>query len=814
MPDSLLLQLPNTFRAFYGAFPSLHSAQEQAIAPILSGRDLVLQAATGSGKSEAVLAPCLERVINSGRKTAVLYIIPTRALAMDLKRRFESVITERLGLNLAIRTGDIKRSGGKRPDIMFTTPESLDVLLGSANADLKAFLFRVETIIIDEVHHLIHQYRGRHLVYLFTRLERRTGRALHKIAMSATIARMNSVIDFFNFKNDAHCIVTSVKRKIIARLLHIKQEESEFPALLDDLYDTWQYRKILVFANSRAACDRLFAIANKTGRFQGVSELHYSNLKPRERKMAEKRFRLGSCALCIATSTLELGIDVGDVDAVLLYEPPGSVSAFLQRIGRANRREKQINFWGICCGEGAGDQVVRFLALLELAGKGIMESHGNRILPSVLSQQVISCLYEKKTISLPSLQSLFLDQQKILPSVFASLEKKHWLKKSKLQGLFGGGWQYRNHLFEYKIWGNFPEAEEEYILEVSEKAIADIPQSLVSQMDAGDRIFIAGRRLRILKIDTDEPKKVLARPSKGKNEKQLVWIGMGAHISYEVAQAMGDILKTGEIEDQTCLFKRTRKLFLRELKQGENKVVLENGIEMVPGRKAPFRYRTFLGAAANLVLEWSIREEMKEEDLFISSDEIGLECSHCVRFEELKLPINPEEFQIWVKKHFKILASLIPLNLFCKTLPKNLLIQEIMDFLFDHRITHAFAHYRTTPSKIISGDMANLTLGDPVQKALEPLALDIIPRDSLLDREKKKAKQHSNNKLHNFLSTDQWRRPCLGPGNAGTLTATMISDYFFHAQCQRQFCFKFLGLGSLALSNQDQFRTISRSQGI
>ncbi|MCD6184793.1 MAG: DEAD/DEAH box helicase, partial [Deltaproteobacteria bacterium] len=364
MSDSLLLQLPNTFRAFYGSFASLHYIQGEAVAPILLGRDLVLQAATGAGKSEAVLAPCLERVISSGRKTAVLYIIPTRALAMDLKRRFESVITERLGLNLAIRTGDIKRAGGKRPDIMFTTPESLDVMLGSANADLKGFLFRIGTVIIDEVHPLIHQYRGRHLVYLFTRLERRTGRVLQKIAMSATIARVDAVIDFFGFSVNTQRIITNVKRDIVARLLHIKQEESELPALLTDLYDTWQYRKILVFVNSRAACDRLFGILNRNGRFQGVSELHYSNLKPPERKMAEKKFRRRSHALCIATSTLELGIDVGNVDAVLLYEPPGSVSTFLQRIGRANRREDRINFWGLCCGERSGDQVVRFLALL------------------------------------------------------------------------------------------------------------------------------------------------------------------------------------------------------------------------------------------------------------------------------------------------------------------------------------------------------------------------------------------------------------------------------------------------------------------
>ncbi|MCD6186134.1 MAG: DEAD/DEAH box helicase [Deltaproteobacteria bacterium] len=828
MSNSLLLQLPNTFRAFYGAFESLYSIQRDAVSPILSGQDLVLQAATGSGKSEAVLAPCLERVISSGRKTAVLYIIPTRALAMDLKRRFESVITERLGLNLAIRTGDIKRAGGKRPDIMFTTPESLDVMLGSANPDLKGFLFRVGTVIIDEVHPLIHQYRGRHLVYLFTRLERRTGRVLQKIAMSATIARVDAVIDFFNFSINTQRIITDVKRKIIARLLHIKQEESELPALLNDLYDTWQYRKILVFVNSRAACDRLLGIVNKTGRFQGVSELHYSNLKPLERKMVEEKFRRRPHALCIATSTLELGIDVGDVDAVLLYEPPNSVSAFLQRIGRANRREDQINFWGLCCGERSGAQVVRFLALLELSRKGMIESPSAKTLPSVLSQQVISCLYEKKRLSLSSLQSLFPAQHEILPSVFESLEKKCWLKKSEINGLLGGGWQYRNHLFDYKIWGNFPEAEEEYILEVSEKAIADIPQSIVSQMEVGDRVYIAGRRLRILKIDTGERKSVLARPSKGRDEKQLAWIGMGAHISCEVAKAMGNILKTGKIEDKTCLFARTKKLFRRELKQGEKKVVLENGIEVVPGKKAFFRYRTFIGSAGNLVLEWSIRENFKDDELFITSDEIGLECSHWISFEDMKLPVDQEEFKPWVKRHFKILGSLIPLNLFCKTLPKNLLIQELTDFLFDHRVARTFAHYLDSTSKIISGDKANLLLETSVQSEPdpynqdqynpEPCAIDIIPEDSLLEMEKEKSRQDGVEQARNFLHTEQFRQPCLNINNAAPLTATMVSDYFFHAQCQRRFCFKFLGLDSLIQtgisSNHDQFRTLLMSHGI
>lgn len=305
--NSPLFKLPNTFRAFYGAFHTLQAAQHEAITPILEGKDLILQSATGTGKSEAVLAPCIERVIQSNREATLLYIIPTRALAVDLKRRFEPIIKERLGLNLSIRTGDVKQSKGSRPDIMFTTPESLDVMLGSTNQTIRTFLNCVGCVIIDEVYPLIYTYRGVHLAHLIIRLERRNVlsskkyRHIQRIAMSATIADVNNLIDAFNFLPipDTCYIQTAVNRDISAHLVHLKKEEVEFSAFLNDLHDKWNYNKILLFTNSRGACDRLFGIINKTGRFKGVSEIHYSNLKPAERKQTEERFlkKAGHCVL-------------------------------------------------------------------------------------------------------------------------------------------------------------------------------------------------------------------------------------------------------------------------------------------------------------------------------------------------------------------------------------------------------------------------------------------------------------------------------------------------------------------------------------
>ncbi|WP_035239302.1 DEAD/DEAH box helicase [Desulfobacter vibrioformis] len=809
-----LLRLPNTFRPFYGAFAGLRPVQIEAMAPILEGRDLIVQAATGSGKSEAVLAPALERVITSGRAHGVLYIIPTRALAKDLMRRFEPIITERLNLILAIRTGDIKKGGNKRPDIMFTTPESLDVLLGTAKPNLKAFLARVGTVIIDEVHPLVHQYRGRHLVYLFTRLERRTNAPIQKIAMSATISGIPGVMDFFNFRPDSTAISDDADRQIQARLLHLKKEDIELPALLNDLYREWGYRKILVFCNSRSACDRLSGIVRRNGVFREVTELHYSNLKAKERKKAEDRFRKNPHALCIATSTLELGIDVGDVDAVLLYQPPGSVSAFLQRIGRANRRGQSINFWGICSGEAAGNQVIRFLALLALGRQGKIEAPTPKALPSVLSQQVISCLYEKKEISLNALKALFADRKSLLPDIFKALEKKGWLRRADQRtgrpGLFRGGWQYRNHFMAYKIWGNFPESEKEYILEVDMESIADIPQSIVDQMEVGDRVYLSGRRLKILKIEEGEPGKVTARPAMKKDDKDLVWVGLGAHVSWETAQAMGRILDTGTLPRDSGLMARTQKLFHLELSSSENRVVLANGIEVVPGTRAKFHFRTFLGSAGNLVLEWAVRDHFQDDDIEVASSETGVECACWIDFQKLNLPVTKKAFHTWVLAHFRVLRSLIPLSIFWRTLPQKQMVEEVADFLFDQRVADTFARYLELGSDIVSGDIANLS-GPLPMVADESLDFEMQACAALLSHEKQAAKPPEDLP---FLSP-VWQAPCLDPdrSDARALTATMVSDYMFHGQCDRRFCLSYLGLAH-PVKEQDHVMALVREQGV
>jgi len=782
--DSPLLKLPNTFRAFYGAFPSLFPFQVQTIEPILQSRDLILQSRTGSGKTEAVLAPCLERVFMSKGMDRLVYVVPTRALAFDLKRRLSPIITPRLGLGLGVRTGDIKRKGGRTPHIMITTPESLDVLLGSRNPDLREFVSRISMAVIDEVHPLVHQYRGRQLALVLKRLERRTGGPLQKIALSATIADMNAIAQFFDFSSTTVHISENVHKEIVPHLVHLKNEDEELTALFDDLYHSFKYRKILLFANSRSACDRLFALLGQNGRFSGACGLHYSNLKPRERRAVERNFRRNPHALCVATSTLELGIDVGDVDAVVLYEPPDSVSTFLQRIGRGNRRVEKTFFWGICRGIKAGEQLARFLGLLTLAERGLVEKPLPRKLLSVLGQQTVSCIYEKQRISPGAMNDLFPDEGNALDEIFKTMEKTGWLSKGPVKGLFQGGWQYYNCLFEYGIWSNFPPADEDYALEVSKKIIADIPQGVVGQLEPGDRVNLAGKRLCIAEIiHARGAGRVLAVPSTHPDSKEIFWLGPGQQVSYEVAQSVREVLKSSEPMEKG-LFSRTRLLLERERGKMRDAVMLKNGIEVILTPNGFYRYLTYIGSVGNLILRWTIRHFLLisgEEDVFVASDAVGVDCSHWIDFSKLPLPLIKEDLIAWTEQNFKVLKASFPLNRFCSILPKALHMAEMADFLFDERVMSAFLHYGETSSEILSGSL-NLferkhsgdkgNTSDPVE----------IPANGppLLDLEKERQKPTPEISL-DFAARSN--RP---------LTGSILAGYFRHLQCERFLRFHFM----------------------
>lgn len=689
--------LPNTYRAFFSGFPHLTPAQKQLIHPILNGEDIILQATTGSGKTEAVLAPATEKLLTHPYHFTIIYIVPTRALALDMNRRIKSIY-QKLGLKAGMRTGDGKHLLDAKPNLLIMTPESLDVLLGSQNPDNKYFLKHVRIIIIDEVHIFLHDDRGHQLSYLHHRLSLLCIGSLQTIAMSATIDNAEDITKFFHLDKPPFYYKQFANRRLQPCWVHIKEEERELTLFFDDLHHRSGCKKLLVFANSRKKCEQLYTILNQEGVFSQNVSLHYSNLSTQQRKSIENSFRDEKKAICIATSTLELGIDIGDVDGVVLIGPPPSTIAFLQRIGRGNRRQQHIAFWGVCYGQSAGIQLVRFLAFFALAEKHHVEHYICSEKYSVLFQQILSCLYAKKTLSKDSLNLLFKEQSEDLPSILQSMLDNNWLKSTRHPGIYEGGWRFFASLKRKHIWSNFPPADEEYSVMLENEKIAVLPISTVRQLEVGDLFRLTGRALKVLQIEEKKSSlEVWVEESKEGVSKELMWMGFGPSTAFEVAEEMGRILL--DKSTPQGLLGRTRRLLSKERAKISVSLEQPNGIRVHRLENGMYRYETFLGSTGNYIIHHLIEKQFTPiiKGLSINFDEMGLECNEWIPIPSLKIPQGFGQFQEWISSQLDQLKGSFAWNSWIHWLSEEHQLKEISSGLYDPRVIEYFQRYSREP---------------------------------------------------------------------------------------------------------------------
>lgn len=692
--------LPNTYRAFFGSFSGLTAMQHALIAPILEGQDIVLQAGTGSGKTEAVLAPATEILMTAQCHSTIIYIVPTRALALDMDRRI-TPIYERLGLKSGIRTGDIKRAGSAKPQLLIMTPESLDVLIGNKNANNRYFLKHTRILILDEIHIFLNQDRGQQLSFLKHRLATFSHHPLQTITLSATVTNANHVIQSFQLKSRHYCHIEASKRALFPHWVHLKND-AELPFFFQDLYHKYGYRKVLVFANSRKRCEELLTILDD-GPFATKCLMHYSNLSTQERCHIEKAFRTRKIALCIATSTLELGIDIGDVDGIILIDPPSSTETFLQRIGRGNRRKNHIQFWGICSDPEAGRDLVRFLALFEQASHNRLESQQTKTTHSVQFQQILSCLYEKGQLSINSLHTLFAQRFQNLEPMITKMVASNWLKPMAQPNLYQAGWRYYQALNTKRIWSNFPLTDQEYSVILNSEIIAVVPQSIVRQIEVGNTIQLTGKRLRILQIEETKTQFLVhTELSNSPEDTPLVWIGNGTPIAYELAQQMAQVLSNPK--PYPGLFNRTQTLLEQERNRFAETVQLANDIRVRIVNQDHYQYFTCLGSLGNFVLQRVIQDQFTDplENFYIEYDELSISTNQQIQFESLPLPTNIAAFRQWAQAHDYALKSTFSQNSWTCWLPRDLQLDEIVSRVLDPQILTHFQHYLDHSSEIIS----------------------------------------------------------------------------------------------------------------
>ena len=348
-------------RVFYSRFKDFNELQKLAIPEILKGKNTLVIAPTGAGKTECAVIPIFNKILEIKEATnpkgiLALYITPLRALNRDLLDRLYWWC-ENLNISIAVRHGDTPQSertkqSKKPPEFLITTPETFQILFMGKR--LKEYLKTVRFVIIDELHELLDDKRGVQLSLGLERLVNFAGE-FQRIALSATIGDIDLSAKFI-FGNREYSIVKWYeKKRYKVEVLYPKITEYD-EKLAKQLgwhpKIVWSLRKMkeildsvrsaIIFVNTREMAELLASRFKKLYPDFPV-EIHHSSLSREVRERNEKLLKEGKLKAIIATSSLELGIDIGYVDVVIQYMSPRQVSRLVQRVGRSKHRLEETS---------------------------------------------------------------------------------------------------------------------------------------------------------------------------------------------------------------------------------------------------------------------------------------------------------------------------------------------------------------------------------------------------------------------------------------------------------------------------------------
>jgi ATP-dependent Lhr-like helicase len=393
----------------------LREVQERTYSAVATGSDVLVIAPTAGGKSEAALIPVMDDILKNGRMgVACLYISPLKALINDQEDRFRAFCIP-TSLSVMKWHGDVAKGDrswkdGEPPHFLMITPESLEVLLQEKK--LSSDLRRVRTIIIDELHVFVESERGVHLKVLLDRMDRITKRSVQRIGLSATAGNPKEVLAWLSEgRHKAEIVAVPSPPKEKQFVFIVEPEEKDRINALVRIVDG---KKALVFVNSRSVAEKLMKAS--AGRIRNL-HVHHSSLSLATRKTSEEAFssQEGACIIC--TSTLELGIDIGDLDVVVQIGCPNSVSSFLQRMGRSGRRGKSAYVAWVLQNPC---ELLCSLAIIECAIRKEVENLTPPKKPyNVLLQQVFLYMYNHSRVSRKQLAASVLS-----PPVFSDIEPK------------------------------------------------------------------------------------------------------------------------------------------------------------------------------------------------------------------------------------------------------------------------------------------------------------------------------------------------------------------------------------------------------
>lgn len=645
---------------------SLRPTQLEAIDPILAGAHCLLLAPTAGGKTEAAAIPVFSRMLSEEwQGVSVLYVCPIKALLNNLEERLARYAAY-FGRTVQVWHGDISPSKKRRalaqpPDILLTTPESIEGMLISPRVERDAWFGQLRAVVVDELHAFAGDDRGWHLRSLMARLERYAKAPVQRIGLSATVRNPVALLAWFAPEGDRKVVGSaSVSTDADVVIDHVGSIENAV-IVVSRLH---RGRKRLVFCDSRSVAERLGNGLHELGVRTFVS---HGSLSAAERKRSEEAFANEKDCVIVATSTLELGIDVGDLDHVLQIDAPSSVSSFLQRMGRTGRRAGSRRN---CTFLTLSDKGLKMaMAIVELWRSGWVEDVQPPPAPwGVVAQQALTVTLERGELSygdlIAALAQSFPEQSASdLAELVEHLRRTHHLEEigdgvvavgPTTERDFG-----RDHYRELMAsFSSSPMLRGRH--GTSEIGLID-PTSLLSREELPS-ILLGGKSWRVLDVDW---RKGIAwlEPTAGSGKAR--WQGGTRDVSSDVAGALRRVLQS---ESPPSELSRRARAQLEELKAS---TPVGEGTELVWSRdESRIQLWTFAGSRTNRTLARGLQAVAHGTRY----DELKVEWEgprECVELVP-KIPASATDEELEALVDSVKFSSLMPRSLFARHLGSRL----------------------------------------------------------------------------------------------------------------------------------------------
>ncbi len=590
----------------------LRPLQELSIGPLLERHHSLLIAPTAGGKTESAIFPLLSRMLSEEwTGLSILYICPLKALLNNLQERLEYYLGL-VGRTCAVWHGDITQSGRHQilrtmPDCLLTTPESLEAMLVSRKVEHRQFFASLRAVVVDEIHAFAGDDRGWHLLFVLERIARLAPAEPQRVGLSATVGNPDQLLDWFA----GHC--TGTKTAVVAPSKGIAAPEIQidYVGSLENaalvISALHRGEKRLVFCDSRSRVEQIAALLRER---QIETYLSHSSLSVDQRRLAEAAFSQASNCVIVATSTLELGIDVGNLDRIIQIDCPNTVASFLQRIGRTGRRPgTRRNCLFLATSLPA---LHRTMALVALWEAGYVEPISAPATPfHILTQQLLALILQETGLGIHGLK----DWLGRIPFVrdIAPEEVKRLFEHLESDGILAN---------DQGVYGLGPKAETDYgyryfseLLSVfttppvfmvlhGNQEVGTVDQdNFLSKADEPRFIGLAGRTWRVLHVDWKTRKAHVEPDGSGGKTR---WMGGSPGLSFKLAQSIQQVAA-----DETTpnhLSKRATEA-LKEIRD-EFAWVRAGHTHLLPAReRGRTEWWTFAGEQVNNTLAELVRHD-------------------------------------------------------------------------------------------------------------------------------------------------------------------------------------------------------------